>query len=115
MLEITIAVAMAMTIMLGSAGAFGTSVKAVNEARRTSRGSLFLETVMEDLSAQAYDDLLSFNGNRIYDHGAAAESEFAIDIAVTQSAVSLRRIDAILSDARSGAEIGHVATLRSDR
>lgn len=115
MIELTIAIAVAMTIMLGSAGAFGSSIKAANEARRTSRGSLFLQTAMEDLSAQAYDNLLSFNGNRIFDNDTAADSEFGIDITVTQATVDLRRIDAVLTDARTGVELGHAATLRSTR
>lgn len=115
LIELTIAVAVAMTIMLGSAGAFGSSIKAANEARRTSRGSLFLQTAMEDMAAQRYDNLLSFNGNRIYDHGTAADSEFGIDFTVTQATVELRRIDAVLTDVRTGSELGHAATLRSKR
>ncbi|MDZ4775116.1 MAG: hypothetical protein SGI72_18515 [Planctomycetota bacterium] len=115
MLEVTIAMSVMMTILLASAGAFGSSVSAVNSARRMSRASLFIETVMEDMSAQDYADLLAFNGNRVYDKGTAAASDFEVDLAVTQSAVGLRRVDAVLVDRRNNRELGHVATLRADR
>lgn len=115
MLEVTIAMSVMMTILLASAGAFGSSVNTVNSARRLSRASLFLETVMEDMSAQDYANLLAFNGNRVYDKVTAAASDFEVDLAVTQTAVGLRRVDAILLDRRTNRELGHVATLRADR
>lgn len=115
LLEITIAMAVVLTVLMASAGAFGSSLGAVNSARRTSRASVFLETVMEDLSAQSYDDLLSFNGNKVFDQASSAASEFEVDLTVTQSTVNMRRIDAVLVDKRTNREMGHVATMRSKR
>ncbi len=115
LLEVTIAMSVMMTILLASAGAFGSSISAVNSARRTSRASLFLETVMEDISAQDYDDLLTFNGNHVYDKATSAVSDFEVQLSVTQTAVGLRRVDAVLTDLRNNHELGHVATLRSQR
>jgi hypothetical protein len=103
------------TILLASAGAFGSSVGTVNSARRTSRASLFLETVMEDISAQGYDNLLAFNGNHVYDKANAAVSDFQADLTVTQTAVGLRRVDAVVFDLRNNRELGHVVTLRAQR
>lgn len=107
--------AVVMTVMLGAAGAFGSSVRAVSAARKTTRASVFLETVMEDLSAQAYGDLQAFDGNRLYEGTNQATSAFAVDLSVTQVAVGLRRVDAIITDLQTGRELGHVASLRAER
>lgn len=115
MLEVTIAMSVIMTILLASAGAFGSSIGAVNSARRTSRASLFLETVMEDVSAQSYANLFAFDGNQVYDHATAAVSEFQVGLTVTQAAIGLRRIDAVVTDLRNNREMGRVATLRAER
>lgn len=115
MLEITIAMTVVTTVLLASAGAFGSSLSGVKNARRTSRASLFLQTVMEDLSAQSYDNLLAFNGNRIYDVTNAANSNFAVDLSVFVTAVDLERIDASVVDLRTSREIGRVTTMRAKR
>jgi Tfp pilus assembly protein PilV len=115
LLEVTIAMSVIMTILLASAGAFGSSISTVNSARRTSRASLFLETVMEDVSAQSYANLLAFNGNHVYDHATASVSEFQVALTVTQAAVGMRRVDAVVTDLRNSREIGHVVTLRAER
>ncbi|MBL8859248.1 MAG: hypothetical protein JNL28_12125 [Planctomycetes bacterium] len=115
LLEITIAMSVIMTIMLASVSAFGSSIGAVNSARRTTRATVFLETVMEDLSAQPYDNLLTFNGNRIFDQATAAASDFAVDVATFQTAVGMRRVDAVLTDLRTNRELGRLATIRSDQ
>lgn len=115
LLEITIALTVVSTVLLASVGAFGSSISAVNSARRTSRASVFLETVMEDLSAQSYDNLLAFNGNRIYDQTTAAKSSFAVDLTVFVAALDLERIDAVVVDLHSNREIGRVSTMRAKR
>jgi len=115
LLEITIALSVIMTIMIASAGAFGSSLTAVNSAHRTSRATMFLETVMEDLSAQTYDNLLTFNGNRVFDKATLATSDFVVDISTFQAAVGLRRVDAVLTDRRTNRELGRLATIRADR
>lgn len=115
LLEVTIAMSAVITILLASAGAFGSSINAVNSARRTSRASVFLETVMEDISAQSYANLLAFNGNHVYDHATAGASEFQVELTVTQATVGMRRVDAVVTDLRNNREMGHVATLRSER
>lgn len=115
LLEITIAMSVIVTVLIASAGAFGSSVKTVNSARLTSRASVFVETVMEDLSAQDYDNLLTFNGNDVFDNATAARSELGARITVTQAAVGIRRIDVIVRELRTNQVLGRVATLRVDR
>lgn len=115
LLEVTIAMSVILTILLASAGAFGSSISAVNSARRTSRASLFLETVMEDVAAQSYANLLAFNGNHVYDQATQAASEFEVELTVTQATVGMRRVDAIVTDLRNDREVGRVATLRAER
>ena len=114
-LEVTIALTIVSTVLLASAGAFMSSLVAVNTAQRTSRATVFLETVMENLSAQAYDDLITFNGNRVYDQATAGASNYEADITVFLSAVDLLQVQVVLLDTRSGEEIGRLTTLRCRR
>jgi type II secretory pathway pseudopilin PulG len=114
-LEVTIALTIVSTVLLASAGAFLSSIVAVNAAQRTSRATVFLETVMENLSAQAYDDLIAFNGNRVYDQATSADSNYEADLSVFVSAVDLLQVQVVLLDVRTNQEIGRLTTLRSRR
>jgi hypothetical protein len=100
---------------MAAAGALLSSLSAVSSAARTSRATVFLETVMEDLAAQPYDNLLAFNGNSIYDQAAAANSNYLANVSVFTVAVNLRQVDVVLRDTRGNREIGRVSTLRSSR
>lgn len=114
-LEVTIALLVVSTVLVSLTGAFLTSAQAVRTAKGTSRGAIFLQTVMEDLAAQPYSALLAFNGNRIYDHADQQHSNWSVDLAVFQSAVGLEQVDATLTDLRTGRIITRVSTLRSQR
>jgi type II secretory pathway pseudopilin PulG len=114
-LEVTIAMTIVSTVLLASAGAFLSSSVAVHGAQRTSQSAVFLETVMENLSAQDYADLTNFNGNRIYDGNSAGLSNYAADVTVIQSTVNLRQVQVLLTDLRSNKQIGRVTTLRFNR
>jgi Tfp pilus assembly protein PilV len=114
-LEVTIAMTIMTTVLLGSAGALLSSLSAVNAARRTSRGKVFLETVMEDLAAQPYTALPTFNGNKVYDKGNANASNFSVDLTVFLSAPNLQQVQAVLTDLRSKRVVGRLTTLRSSR
>jgi hypothetical protein len=114
-IEVTIAMSVACTVLLATAGAFASSLSAVRVSERTSQGTVFLETVMEDLSAQPYSDLPAFNGNRIYDQATANRSNYAVDLTVFVTAIELQRVEASLVDLRTNREIGRLITLRSDR
>lgn len=115
LIEVTIALAVVATVLLASAGSFSQSITAVKNARRTSEAGAFLQTVMEDLSAQPYTNLLSFNGNRIYDGAAASSSNYSADLTVFTSSVDLIQVQAVVTDLQSGRELCRIATLRSNR
>jgi hypothetical protein len=114
-LEVTIAFTIVCTVLMASAGAFTSGLVAVRGAQARSRGTVFMETVMEDLSAQPYDSLLAFNGNRIYDAPTIARSNCSVDLSVFLAAVDLLQVEAILKDVRTGREIGRLSTLRTRR
>lgn len=115
LIEVTIALAVVATVLLASAGSFTQSITAVKNARRTSEAGAFLQTVMEDLSAQPYTNLLSFNGNRIYDGPAASSSNYSADLTVFTASVDLIQVQAVVTDLQSGRELCRIATLRSNR
>ena len=114
-LEVTIALTIVSTVLMASAGAFFTSIRAVDGAQRRSRATVFLETVMEDLSAQTYPNLAAFNGNRIFDQATLAQSNYAVDLTVFEVAVDLSQIQARLLDLRTNREISRATTQRSRR
>ena len=115
MLEATIALAVVSTVLIASAGAFSSSLSSVNSSQRRSRGMVFLQTVMENLGAQSYDNLLAFNGNRIYDQATLGASTFYVDVTVFTAATDLDQVQTVLRDMRTNREIGRVTTLRSKR
>lgn len=115
LVEVTIAIAILFTGLMATARSLVTSIDVVNDARRTARAALFLETVMEDVAAQQYGDLLGLNGNAILDGADAQSSTFRAEITAFQSAVDLVQVETVLFDIRTGRELGRVATLRSNR
>ena len=114
-LEVTIAFTIVCTVLMASAGAFTSSLAAVRSAQTRSKGTVFMDTVMEDLSAQTYDSLLAFNGNKIYDQPTAARSHYSVDLSVFLAAVDLLQVQAVLKDLRTNKEIGRVTSLRTRR
>lgn len=115
LLEVVLAIAVATVVLIASAGAFSASVAGVVQARHMGRAATFLETVMEDLSAQAYADLPSFNGNQIFNRTNAADSEFSVTLTVFLTQVNLVQVRATITDLRSGEVLGELVTLRSNR
>ena len=114
-LEVTIAVAVVTTVLMASAGAFVTSLSSVESAQRRTRATVFLETVMENITAQPYDNLSSFNGNHLYDNTSASNSNYSVDVTVFTAALDLQEVQAVLRDLRTDTEITRVTTLRSRR
>ena len=115
MLEVTIALTIVSTVLVASAGAFMSSVSSARTAQRRSMGTVFLQTVMEDLAAQPYDNLLAFNGNTIFDQPTAAASNYSVVITVFVAAVDIQQIQCVMTDRRTNREIGRVSTMRSRR
>jgi len=112
---VTIALAITASVLLASAASFLASIAAVSSAERTSRGAVFAQTVMEDLAAQPYENLLTFNGNRIYDEATAGASRYAVDLTVFTTTVNLIQIRAAVTDLKTGRELTRLSTLRTLR
>jgi hypothetical protein len=102
-------------VLTASAGALLTNLNSARTAQRTSRATLFLETVMEDLSAQSYDALQAFDGNRIFDGSDEAHSNYSVNLTVFQAGVGLLQVRALLTDLRNDREIGRLTTYRCAR
>jgi Tfp pilus assembly protein PilV len=115
LVEVTIAIAVLVTGLMATARALASSITAVNEAQRTNRAAMFLETVMEDVVAQPYANLLALDGNQLTDATTADTSNFRVGMTVFQAAADLIQVDAVLTDLRSGREVGRVTTLRARR
>jgi Tfp pilus assembly protein PilV len=115
LVEVTIAIALLVTGLMATARALASSITAVNEAQRMNRAAMFLETVMEDVVAQPYANLLALDGNQLTDATTADTSNFTVSMTVFQAAANLIQVDAVLRDLRSGREVGRVTTLRARR
>lgn len=115
LVEVTIALAILFTGLMATARTLASSVTVVNDAKRMNQAAVFLETVMEDVAAQPYANLLALDGNHITDGANAASSSYAADLAVFQAAADLIQVEAQLTDLRSGRELGRVTTLRARR
>lgn len=115
MLEVVITLTIVVTALLASADGFVVGLTSAQDSQRRARGALFLDTVVEDLSAQDFEALLAFDGDQVFEGETLAASQFAVDLAVFPAGVDLLQIDAALTDRRTGREICRVATLRSRR
>jgi len=113
LIEVCIAIAIVATVLLSLAGAFSTDLLGVDQARRVTDGSVFLETCMENLAAQPYENLLALDGEQIFDRTDAGDSKYVIDLRVFPSEVGLMQVRAVLADLRTNREIGRVTALRS--
>ncbi len=115
LVEITVALAILSVVMGSFASAFLASIKAVGSAQRTNRGSVFLETVLEDLAAQPYDSLAAFDGDRIFDKATQNLSGYAVDLNVFTASIDLAQVDAVLTDLQTNRVLTRVSTFRSRR
>lgn len=113
--EVTIALAVVGTVLAGVSGAFLSNFSAMRTAEGLSSGTIFLETALENLSLQEYDDLLAFHGNTLFDGVDEEHSSYGVELTVFESEVGLMQIGAVLRDLDSGRELGRVTTLRSSR
>ena len=115
LIEVTIAMVIVSTVLMASAGAFTSSLTATDQARRTTQAAIFLETAMEDISAQRYTNLLSLNGNQIFDHTNANDSNYSITLTVFLGEVDLLQVQAVVTDLRANNAMGRLTMLRSRR
>ena len=115
LLEMSIAMALLAIVLTGMAMGFGASFKAVNGAKRVTGGSKFLESVMQNVGAQPYDNLLAMNGNQFFDQTTLGDSNFTVDLVVFQTEVELLQVEATLTDTLTTRELATITTLRSQR
>jgi prepilin-type N-terminal cleavage/methylation domain-containing protein len=115
LLEMSIAMAILSVILAGVAMGFGASLKAVNSARRITGGSQYLESVMQNLSAQPYENLLAMNGNQFFDQPLLADSNFTVDLTTFEAEIDMLQIEATLRDRRTNRELGTITTMRTRR
>lgn len=114
-IEVSISMMIVATFMLASAGAFTSSIKSTEFSRRTTSAAVFLETTMEDVSAQAYPNLLTLNGNQIFDVTDANDSNYRVDLTVFTVELNLIQVRAVVTDLQRGREVGRLSAQRSDR
>lgn len=99
--------------LLASAGAFASSIDNVESSKKITEAAVFAETILEDISAQEFEDLLNLDGNEFYDAGDEDSSSYAAEVTVFQAAVGLRQIRLVIRDIQSGRELGRLTTQRS--
>lgn len=114
-IEVSISMVIVATFLLASAGAFTSSISSTEQSRRTTAAAVFLETTMEDVSAQAYPNLLALNGNQIFDVTNANDSNYRVDLTVFVAELNLTQVRAVVSDLRTGREVGRLSSQRSGR
>ena len=114
MIEITISLLILTVILLSSASAFSSSIRAAAQAERTTEAALFIETVTEDISALSYVEVLALNGNAIFDVTNEDDSNFLVALDVFPVEVGLIQLRMRLIDLRNDREMGRSTTLRSD-
>ncbi len=115
LLEMSIAMAVLAVVLSGVAMGLGASLRAVEGARRVTGGSAYLETVMQNVAAQPYDNLLPMNGNQLFDQPLPADSNYRVDLTIFAVDIDLVQIDAQLVDLRTGRPVGTVTTQRCRR
>lgn len=115
LIEISVAIAIIGGVLLASASAFTTALRGTDQAARTAQGTIFLDATLQNVAAQNYDNLLSLDGNDIFDATDINDSEYGIRLSVFLSQVDLIQIDAVLTDLQLGRVAGRVTTLRTRR
>ena len=115
LIEVTLAMSVVATVLLASSLAFTSSLTAVGRAERTTDAAVYLETVMQNLTAQDFDNLLAMNGNQFFDGANLAASQFTVDLTVFNLQANLLQVEGVLSERRTNRVLGQVTTYRSRR
>lgn len=115
LIEVTVACSVVATVLLAAASGFTGSLKSVGQSKSISRASVYLESVMEDLSALDYDALLAKNGAQYFDHTNALDSKFSVSLVVFPAQLDLLQLRATLTDLQTGDTLGTLTTQRSRR
>lgn len=101
--------------LTAAAGVLGSSLTTGMRSQQINHGARFLEGVLSSLEAQPYDALLAMNGNVFYDNGTATRSQHRIELTTSVVGIGLIQLDLVMRQQAGGAEVAHIATLRSQR
>jgi len=114
-IEVVVALTLVSGVMLGASAGFSGSLAAVDRARSLHDARTHLASVLEDVAAQPYDNLLALDGNQVQSGATVASSAFVTDLTVFQAQVDLLQIRAVVRDRRTGQQLASITTLRSRR
>ncbi|MCB9916752.1 MAG: hypothetical protein H6828_16650 [Planctomycetes bacterium] len=115
LLEVTLAMGVLSVLLMGITAGFSIDLGSLGRAKRLTAGTALLQTVVEDLSAQSYDNLLALNGDQFFDGADADSSEYSVTLATFEADVDLLQVRAVLTDLDTGRELGRIVTQRSRR
>ena len=114
LVEVAVSSVVVAFLAMAASMAFSSNLRAVERAKGITTSSIFVETVMEDLAAQTYANLLAMDGNRFFDANDENDSSFAVDLTCFETALGLMQVEADVVDLRTGRSLGQITTLRSD-
>lgn len=86
---------------LAVAGVFGSNISSIDAAKRTTRGALFADEIMNSLNAQSSSALLAMNGNTFYDNAKTERARFRAVLTVEQTTATLLTVRLDLYGLRS--------------
>ncbi len=115
LIEVSISAVIIALLMMASTMAFVGNLKTAGHARDLTESGIFLETVLEDISAVAYDNLLVLDGNQIFDNTDETDSRFRVDIEADLQEVDLILLRTSLVELSTGRRLVRLATLRCNR
>ena len=113
LLEVSLSLVVVALLLLAALASFSTNLRAVQQAKTTTSGGLFLEAVLESLAAQSYDGVLAMNGNRFYDDADLDRARFATDLTAFTFSLGILQVELTLVELNSGRTLGRATTLRT--
>ena len=115
LLEAVLSGSIVAVLLLGAVTAFSSNLMTVEKSKRLTQGALFLGTVLEDIAAQPYSNLLAMNGNQIMDSPNVADSNYSVNLTTFQSGVGIVQVSARLTDLVTNKVLGTTTSIRVDR
>lgn len=112
-IEVAVSSVIVAFLAMAASMAFSSNLRAVDNAKNITSSSVFVETLMEDISAQGYDNLLALDGDRFFDMTDANDSNFVVDLVVFETTLDLIQLEAVLTDLNTNRVLGQITTLRA--
>jgi prepilin-type N-terminal cleavage/methylation domain-containing protein len=115
LIEVAVSMLIVATVLLASARAFTATLRASNQARRTTDAAVFLETAMEDIGAQPFDAVLTLNGETLFDGADLGSSHYTIGLTIFLVEPDLLQVNAEVFDQTTERVVGRLSAQRSRR